>query len=357
MTDLETPKKISHQADLCFLCKKAFSTVKNEKIKVFGKSCIDINSLILRATKVNLLTYVGCENLAICVSCYSRFKRYQNAIKKVDEFEYEIKRDFEELIPLHTKRMAKDEENIEERMSIKRSLNFGEAKNDNSINVEKCTITDQVSTAKAQPGAIYSEEMRKPLVTSTPVVKVVSDSSASSGSETKVYITVHYPSKLIRKELKTDFASLGKAIANGSPERVARAVLKNADLKTCVVKKVLRLLTTQVNGLCSRRVPSILRAKTKDELIGFELKNVCLEWKERAPLLYAFLMTVASSKKESDLVWLSSVAVAGSILLKQRNPHMNGCATVLGIILKSRSLEVCSVYITVYVLLKVISIY
>ena len=63
------------------------------------------------------------------------------------------------------------------------------------------------------------------------------------------------------------------------------------------------------------------------------------------PLFYALLMTIASSKNEDHPAeWLPSVAIAGSILLKQRNGHMNGCATIIGILLKFGSLEVKVVF-------------
>lgn len=116
-------------------------------------------------------------------------------------------------------------------------------------------------------------------------------------------------------------------------------MLKNTTLKNIVVDKVLQLLTVQLNGLCSRKQPSMLRANTKEEIVNFDLEKVCLEWKERAPIFYAFLMTCASTRKEKAPEWFPSIAVAGSILLKQRNSHMS-CATVFGILIKSRSLEV-----------------
>ena len=99
-------------------------------------------------------------------------------------------------------------------------------------------------------------------------------------------------------------------------------------------------MTIQLNELCSRRNPSILRATTKEDIKEFDFKNLSFKWKERAAIFYAFLLTCASSQKQNNLEWLPSVSVAGSILLKQRNPHMNGCATILGFLMKSRSLEV-----------------
>ena len=160
-----------------------------------------------------------------------------------------------------------------------------------------------------------------------------------SSKETKVHLT-------IRKELKDDYASLGKAIVHGPHLQIARAVLKSETLKKFFVEKILQLMTIQLNDLCSRRNPSILRATTKEDIKEFDFKNLSFEWKERTPIFYAFLMTCASSQKQNNLEWLPSVSVAGSILLKQRNPHMNGCATILGLLMKSRSLEVSLLIVT-----------
>ena len=82
------------------------------------------------------------------------------------------------------------------------------------------------------------------------------------------------------------------------------------------------------------------RANTKEGITQFDFKKLCLEWKARAPIFYAFLMTCARTKKQNQPELGPSVSVAGSILLKPRNPHMNSCAAVLGILLKSNSLEV-----------------
>ena len=67
----------------------------------------------------------------------------------------------------------------------------------------------------------------------------------------------------MRKELNDDLAVLGKAIASGFEQRIAKAILKNAQLKKIVVENVLQLMTSQINGICSRKQPSMLRANTK----------------------------------------------------------------------------------------------
>ena len=108
-----------------------------------------------------------------------------------------------------------------------------------------------------------------------------------------------------------------------------------------VVENVLKILSNEVNGLCSRRNPSLMRKCGKDYLINFDFQSLCDEWKERAPLLFSFPMTCCVSTSKRDVKWLPSAAVAGSVLLKQRNSQMNATASVLGVLIKTGSMEVC----------------
>ena len=377
----ETPKKIPWGGECCVLCWTNFSVTK-EKINIFGKSALDISSLILRATKVDLSIYVEHEKLAICrTKCYNRLTRYKNAVRKVVEIEEEIKREFDGDISLRVTRLAKDQSSAPE---AKKSLSFGDARS----SVLRSTPTPKLKTpSKIAPCAIESsiispialEVFSHSLIlspapqnfvkqafgsfsgdrmyTSTPLRNYKEETQMqhrielslpeSGDKETKVHLTVEYASKTIRKELKDDYAVLGKAVVHGSPQRIARAVLKNEKLKKFIIEKVLQLMALQVNGLCSRKHPSLLRAATKEGLAEFDLKKLCFEWKERAPIFYAFLMTCASSKGNNNPEWFPSVSVAGSILLKQRNSHMSCCASIMGIMLKSSSLEahVCRVLI------------
>lgn len=257
----ETPKKICHDGESCFLCKGTFSVAK-EKIRVFGKSSCDISSLIHRALNVHLTVYVDREQLAICrTQCYSRIVRYKNAVQKVEEIGGEIKR------------MAKDHFNTSE---AKKCLDFGDtpstaspgtptnlhvAETSAEINIDPgrgiglspipfavfaptqsfvpvfVQSSSQYLVQKAFPGF-------SPGFASTPRISRLNNknqwqetSLQESSKETKVHLTVVYPSKTIRKELKDDYASLGKAIFHGSHQRIARAVLKNETLKKFIVEK------------------------------------------------------------------------------------------------------------------------
>ncbi len=86
------------------------------------------------------------------------------------------------------------------------------------------------------------------------------------------------------------------------------------------------------------KILQFLGKSAKDDILNFSLEKVCLELKERTPLFYGVLMTCANAKKETT--WLPSIVVAASVLLKQRNTHMNTFATVVGLTVKNRSTEV-----------------
>ncbi|KAK3753107.1 hypothetical protein QZH41_020581, partial [Actinostola sp. cb2023] len=45
------------------------------------------------------------------------------------------------------------------------------------------------------------------------------------------------------------------------------------------------------------------------------------------------------SQSNCDAKWLPSVAIAGSVLLKQRDSKMNATASIIGVLLKTKSME------------------
>ena len=173
----------------------------------------------------------------------------------------------------------------------------------------------------------------------------------------RIRICVDYPSKAVQKELKTNLHVLAKAMVEGCHQRIAEAVLKIDGVKELVIEKVIKLMTLQVDDLCSKHRSSMLRTTsrdTNDEAKNFNYKKVCSEWKERAPIFHAFLMACAAIKnstKKNFPECLPGVAVAGTVLLKQRNTQMNaGFAKILGFFIRSKSLEVRSYFLLLFIL-------
>lgn len=141
------------------------------------------------------------------------------------------------------------------------------------------------------------------------------------------------------KTLTRDSAKVAIALGRGtSALNVAKTILKSDEFRENIVSKVMNIVSSECDELCSRKNPSILRRSSKIDLENFSFKNVCDEWKEKAPIFYKFLMCCASKNKQDE--WFPSVAVAGSVVLKQRNSHMSATASVLGVLMKSRAIEV-----------------
>jgi len=116
--------------------------------------------------------------------------------------------------------------------------------------------------------------------------------------------------------------------------------MSNPTLRNHVIENVLKIWSKEVAALCSIKNPSILRKSGKKDLAKFDLQLLCNEWKERAPMFYSFLMTSAVNKRTEECSWCPSIAIAGSVLLKQRSEKMDATATVLGVLLKSKSIEI-----------------
>ena len=87
----------------------------------------------------------------------------------------------------------------------------------------------------------------------------------------------------------------------------------------------------------------MLRKTEKADLEKFNFELLCDEWRERAPVFFAFLLTSCINKRTKRNTWFGSLALTGSILLKQKNAEMSATASVMAVLLKSKAIKVCLV--------------
>ena len=174
-------------------------------------------------------------------------------------------------------------------------------------------------------------------------------SKPGCSDSTIVKLHVHYPSKNLNKTLVGSYQTLGKSLAHGVPSQIAKAVMNCPTVRIHIVSSVIKAVSKEVSGLCGKSRPSILRKTSKEDLQNFDLQKLCEEWQERAPIFYAFLLNSAGRINRKG-TWFASVAIAGSILLKQRNREMNATAAVMGILLKSKAAEVILIPYTTAIL-------
>lgn len=139
-------------------------------------------------------------------------------------------------------------------------------------------------------------------------------------------------------------------MVRGTFSQIANAIFKIKPLKVEVTKCFLRQLSTECADLTSKKNPSILRKSTTEDIRRFELKKVCEELKERAPLYYAVLLTsaVSNRRKDSDTIdFLPSVAVAGSILLRERCMFLNATQVMMAMVLKFSGIQVEYMFVNI----------
>ena len=123
--------------------------------------------------------------------------------------------------------------------------------------------------------------------------------------------------------------------------QIVGALMNCHSVREHIVEKVLKIVNKKVGELCSTRKSSILRNIEKEDLEKFDLQLLCDERHERAPVFISFLLTSAINKRAKSFTWFGSLAIAGSILLKQRNKDkLSAAASVIGILLKSKSVKV-----------------
>jgi hypothetical protein len=154
-------------------------------------------------------------------------------------------------------------------------------------------------------------------------------------------------------------------LLRGTWAEMARAAFRVKELRAELIKCTLRQLSVECTTIVSPKASSILRNTTAEGIRNLSLQDVCNEWKQQTPLLYSFLMTTASpshrnqqrrakkfsfpsSEKAKDNLarcdWLPSVAVAGSILLKQRSCSMNAVQFMLMMLIKYSGFQVCYLF-------------
>ena len=114
----ETPQKVTSAEGDCFLCKDKIPSLK-EKVKIFGKSELEIGALIHRSLGIDLSVYVCSENLVICRLCHNMLNAYNKVLKRVNQIVDGIKQKFENNGPLRFKRLSKDSTKPPEAKSFK----------------------------------------------------------------------------------------------------------------------------------------------------------------------------------------------------------------------------------------------
>ena len=121
----ESPRKVAESGNKCFLCSK--SCLTNNKIFVFGKSSINISSLISTAIDVDLNTFSQSDDLVVCKnSCYKVLLKFGNCIEKYEKIKKEIKEKYSSDGQLRSNRLLQTEEGTQHSSSQAQRLRLSD---------------------------------------------------------------------------------------------------------------------------------------------------------------------------------------------------------------------------------------
>ena len=88
----ETPRKIVGSKFICFFCG---CTLNKERVRIFGKSSVDTQSLIKAAIDVDVTVLSSSEIFICTANCYRRLTRFEKNSNNLCNFKKEIKKDYE----------------------------------------------------------------------------------------------------------------------------------------------------------------------------------------------------------------------------------------------------------------------
>jgi hypothetical protein len=156
----------------------------------------------------------------------------------------------------------------------------------------------------------------------------------------KFQVIVSSPSRLAPYTCSVDpsLNRLGRALASGNTETIAKAVIAHQALRGVVVHKVFNLIDEECAALCRRAEPTSFRKTSLKELQEFTWSKYVGEMEAKSPLLLElFKMIVGRSDSRNDhkhgSFHFPGICTAVAVLLKERNREMVGLQTFLSLVL------------------------
>ena len=116
----ETPKKIVESKLFCFLCG---CTLNKERVRIFGKSSVDIQGLIKAAIDVDVTVFSSSEIFICTANCYRRLIRFEKISNNLCTLKKEIKKDYDNgKSGVRIKRLRKETTCLEAQMDPRTSV-------------------------------------------------------------------------------------------------------------------------------------------------------------------------------------------------------------------------------------------
>ena len=127
---------------------------------------------------------------------------------------------------------------------------------------------------------------------------------------------------------------IGKAVARGSRVSLALQCLEDERVRKHIIKRVGKIVMSEVAKMCSNEVNSILKQQSKTKLFSFNWDTVIDELRVHAPTLLEILQSCTNTKVARSNRHCV-IAMCASMLCKLRCPTMSLAHKTLSLILYS----------------------
>jgi len=140
--------------------------------------------------------------------------------------------------------------------------------------------------------------------------------------------------------LETNVGAMVKNLARGRFQAFCKAAMKHPKISQLMVKEVSCVVHNECSGLVGTKMPSMLRKKSKSDLMGFHWDQLMTELQERTPTLLTLMSVVADKTWNRKTTTVPAkcalhVCVACAILMKARNMHMCAVQTIVSLLLNA----------------------
>ena len=159
-------------------------------------------------------------------------------------------------------------------------------------------------------------------------------------------IIISSPTRLTpyTSSIDSSLSRLGRALAGGNIETIARAVLGHQALREVVVHKVFSSIDDECTALCRRTEPTHFRKPPTEQLLHFNWSNYVSEMEAKSPLLLKLLrMIVSHSDSRNDHKYGDrhnpGICMAMAVLLKERNREMVSLQTYISLLLFTSNVQ------------------
>jgi hypothetical protein len=156
---------------------------------------------------------------------------------------------------------------------------------------------------------------------------------------------INYPNSATKTiPLLTEYHNVIRQLALGNPKSIVSAFMHVSTLKDQVIEATTRSITCELQQLCAKTTPSLLRQTTKDDLKHFTWKNVHDELKERTPVFLRFIEAAVQNPSQKRNVQKKNEALippmcdAACKLISIFNEGMCAIRVIKSIILKKGGL-------------------